>query len=113
MRWLAPVTSAALGISGVGNAPLGIASEPAGTAVLFRPHLGAHHVASRHPGTPGDRASTRALGAPNSRWRCARREAEIGLLQPLDLVAQPRGLLEFEIGRGGAHTLFEVGDDRF
>ena len=30
--------------------------------------------------------------------------------QALDLVAQARGLLEFEIGGGLAHPLLEVGD---
>jgi hypothetical protein len=33
-------------------------------------------------------------------------------LQALDLVAQPRGVLEVEIGGGLAHRLFEIGHRR-
>ena len=83
------------------------------TAVLLRPHLGAHHVARRDAGAAGLRAPARAFGAADAGRHGAGGEAEIGLLQPLDLVAQPRGFLEFEIGRGGAHALFEIGDDGF
>src|SRR5204862_7378987 len=39
-------------------------------------------------------------------------ETEFDLLQPADLVAQPGGFLEFEIGGGDAHALFHIGDDR-
>ena len=35
---------------------------------------------------------------------------ELGGAQALELVAQPRGLLEVEIGGGFAHARFEVGD---
>src|SRR5579862_9882792 len=112
MRWPPPVTSAALGTSGAGKAPLGAASEPAGTALLLGPHLGAHHVARRDAGAAALRASARAFGAADAGRNNARGETEIGLLQPLDLVAQPRGFLEFEVGGGGAHALFEIGDDR-
>ena len=36
-------------------------------------------------------------------------DGELQRLQPLDLVAEARGLLEFEIGGGVAHLLLEVG----
>src|SRR5262249_50130600 len=37
---------------------------------------------------------------------------ELGGAQALDLVTQPRGLLEVEIGRGGPHPRLKVGDHR-
>ena len=45
-------------------------------------------------------------GAEGGRAGVAVRQAEIELLQPADLVAQPRRLLEFQIGGGGAHFAF-------
>ena len=39
-------------------------------------------------------------------------DAEIEGLEAADLVAQPRRLLEFEIGRGLAHLLLQIGDGR-
>ena len=33
-------------------------------------------------------------------------------LQALEFVAQPRRGLEFQVGGGGAHLLFQIGDDR-
>ena len=39
-------------------------------------------------------------------------DAEVVFLEPADLVAQPRGFLELEVGGGLAHALLEVGDDR-
>ena len=38
--------------------------------------------------------------------------ASAAALQPLELVAQPRRFLEFQVGGGGAHLLFQIGDDR-
>ena len=38
------------------------------------------------------------------------RQAEFLLLQLADLVAQAAGLLEFEIGGGGAHAAFQLLD---
>ena len=37
-------------------------------------------------------------------------DQQFGGLEPLELVAQPRRLLEFEVGGGRAHALLEVGD---
>ena len=37
-------------------------------------------------------------------------DAEIVLLEPADLVAQPRGLLELEVGSGFPHPLLEIAD---
>src|SRR5690242_6250706 len=42
--------------------------------------------------------------------RAVLRHAEIHRLQPADLVAQPRRLLELEVGGGGAHLLLQLGD---
>ena len=39
-------------------------------------------------------------------------DAEVVFLKPADLVAQPCGVLELEVGRGLAHALLEVGDVR-
>ena len=39
-------------------------------------------------------------------------DGEFGRLQALDLVAQPRGFLEFEIGRGLAHALLHIRQHR-
>src|SRR5262249_50211642 len=41
-----------------------------------------------------------------------RRRPETDLPEPADLVTQPCRLFELEIGGGGAHALFEVGDNR-
>src|SRR5277367_3834469 len=106
MRRPPPVTSAAFGTGGVGKAPVGTAlgSAPGlspGTAFFLGPHLGAHHVARRNPGAAGNRASVRADGAPDPRRRGTCGEAEIGLLQALHLIAQPRRLLEFEVAGSG------------
>ena len=40
-------------------------------------------------------------------------DGELSLPQTLDLVTQPRGFLEVEIGGGGAHAAFEVGQHGF
>ena len=37
---------------------------------------------------------------------------QFGGAQPFDLVAQPCGLLEIEIGGGGAHARFQIGNHR-
>src|SRR5947207_11158057 len=113
MRRAAPVTSAAFGTDGVGKAPVSaVSSVPAasrsaaGTAFLpAGAHLGAHSLARRHAGA----AHRRAAAQPAL---CGIGEPELDLLEPADLVAQPGGFLEFEIGGGGAHALFHVGDDR-
>src|SRR5437762_5588190 len=113
MRRAPPVTSAAFGTGGAGKAPVSIVSSvpalsrsAAGTACLSAgPHLGAHSLARRQAGAPHRRAAAQPtlshVGKP-----------ELYLLQPADLIAQPRGFLEFEIGGGGAHALFHIGDDR-
>ena len=54
----------------------------------------------------------RPAAAPASRASGSSITASSTALQPLDLVAQPRRLLEFEVGGGRAHALFEIGDDR-
>src|SRR5947208_5320785 len=113
MRRAPPVTSAAFGTGGVGKAPVSAVSSvsarsrsAAGTAFLSAAaHLGAHRLARRQAGAAHRRAAAwLAIGAV--------RKPELDLLQPADLVAQPGGFLEFEIGGGGAHALFHVGDDR-
>ena len=115
MRRAPPVTSAACGTGGVGKPPCrspgrcgvrrghGVPCSALGAGA----HLGPHHVAGRHAGA-AQRSSGRAT--PLGRGRFG--EPEFGLFEPADLVAQPRRLLEFEVGGGGPHALFEIGDDR-
>src|SRR5690242_13843482 len=119
MRRAAPVTSAAFGIGGVWKPPC-VSPESkasrAGTAFPARTlaagaHLGPHHLARRHAGPAQCRAAPRP--APRTGVRAVRRQPEIGLFEAANLVAQARRLLEFEIGRRGAHALFEIGNDRF
>src|SRR5579883_2961643 len=69
------------------------------------PRLGLRQSLGRGAGAAGLGAALRP------RSRAIRGEAEIELLEAADLVAQPRRLLEFEIGGGGAHLLLEIGDD--
>src|SRR5438067_9078863 len=114
MRRPPPVTSAARGTGGTGKAPVTAVSllasgsrSAAGTAFLStRPHFGAHRLARRQTGAAHRRAAARPL------LRLIPRQTEIDLLEAAELVAQPRRLFEFEIGGGGAHALFHVGDDR-
>src|SRR5438094_6137377 len=103
MRRAPPVTSAARGTAGAGKAPVTAASSlpacsrsAAGTAFpSTRPYFGAHRFARRQTGAAHRRAAARTAVAVG-------RQSEIDLLQPADLIAQSRGLLEFEIGGGGA-----------
>ena len=118
MRRAAPVTSAAFGIGGVGKPPctlLGLCGVTRGHGVpcptlAAGAHLGPHHLARRHAGPAQCRAAARP--APTRRGRAIRRQPEIGLFEAADFVAQPRRFLEFEVGSGGAHVFFEIGDDR-
>src|SRR5579862_5590597 len=114
MRRAPPVTSAALGSGATGKPPC---SSPAAVSRsgmdAARPamrlgagaNLGAHQFARRHAGAAQGRAAPRPLPAISG-------QAEIGLFEPADLVAQAGRLLEFEIGGGGAHALVEIGDHR-
>ena len=108
MRLAAPVTNAAFGTAGAGNAPVCVSASGADTTLTAAAfgagaHLGAHQLAGRHAGAAQGRAAARLpVGG----------QPEIGLFEAADLVAQPRRLLEFEIGGGGAHAFFEIGDDR-
>src|SRR5438552_1158912 len=89
------------------------AALPTGTAFLASPHLGADDVARRDAGASRDRAASLSVGAPgpgSGPVRQRNREAQIGLLESADLVAQPRCLLEFEIGGRLTHALFEIRD---
>src|SRR6266852_6784076 len=106
MRRAPPVTSAAGGTAGVGKPPSSVSLSGAGTACLAAgAYLGTHHFAGRHAGAPRRRAAARpVLGL--------QRQPQFGLFEPADLVAQPGRLLEFEIGGGAAHALFQIGDDR-
>src|SRR5580765_8361366 len=110
IRRAPPVTSAAGGTGRVAKPPVnspGALGLDAGTALLAASaHLGPHHFAGRHAGAAGGRAAAR----PARRGRCG--EPQFGLFEPADLVAQPRGFLEFQLGGGAAHALFEIGDDR-
>ena len=57
------------------------------------------------PGLPSVEVARRA--------RCSAfldRQPQLVLLQPADLVAQPAGFLELEVGGGFAHALLEVAD---
>src|SRR5216683_6482673 len=117
IRCAPPVTNAAIGMGKTGKAPVGAAlgsASPAGTALLPRPHLGPGHVACRHAGASGRRSAARAVGALAAAGGPARRfdrESEIDLLEPADLIPEPRRLFEFEVGGSLAHALFEIGDD--
>src|SRR5437763_8880110 len=105
MRRAPPVTSAAWGIGATGKAP--VTSSGADTAMLGAgAHLGAHHLARRHAGAAQGRAAAHPIAAGRLD------QSELCLFEAADLVAQPRRLLEFEIGGGGPHAFFEVGDDR-
>src|SRR5205809_2746191 len=117
IRCAPPVTSAALGIGGTASAPVSSSASsasPTGTALLSGSHLGAGHVARRHPGAAGGRTAARTISPPHPDPPFAYLldgQTEIGLLEPADLVAQPRRLFEFEIGCRLAHPFFEIGDD--
>src|ERR1700741_3118684 len=119
IRCAPPVTRAALGIGATGKPPvssvLGLASSAA-TALPPRSHFGAGYLARRPTGPPRRRASMRAVRAPRL-GRFSRRQpgrkSKIDLLEPADLVPQPCCLLEFEIGGGVAHALFEIRDHCF
>src|SRR6266446_10619920 len=112
-----PVTSAAVGMGRGGSAPVSsksVSASPAGTAFLSRPHLGAGDIACRHAGAPCGRPAARAVVALSRRGRFARRldrQAEISLLEPADLIAEPRCLFEFEIRCSLTHAFLEIGDD--
>src|SRR5579872_486230 len=99
MRRAPPVTSAAFGNGGAEAAPVGSslpAGSAAGTAFLAAgPHLRPHHLARRDAGAAGGGA---AAYARRDAVRYLGRQAELDLFEPPDLVAQPRRLLEFEIG---------------
>src|SRR5437762_4571941 len=113
MRRPPPVTSAARGTAGTGKAPVTALSlllsgsrSAAGTAFLpARPHFGAHRLARRQTGAAHRRAAARPTLSPVG-------QAKLDLLEAAELVAQPGGLLEFEIGGSRAHAFFHVGDDR-
>src|SRR5689334_23076413 len=64
--------------------------------------------------TPGPQRLRRAspAGAQRRAWHRRRRQAEVQRLQPLDLVAEPRSLLELQVRGGDAHLLFQVGNRR-
>src|SRR5437763_13126832 len=113
MRRAQPVTSAARGTGGTGKAPVTAVSlltsgsgSAAGTAFLStRAHFGAHRLARRQTGAAHRRAAARPTLSRVG-------QAKLDLLEAAELVTQPSRLLEFEIGGGGAHALFHVGDDR-
>ena len=70
---------------------------------------------AREPGAPGlpparERAGPR-LDILLPRQRIVG-EDELGLAQPLDLVAQPRRLLELQVAGGVQHALLQVGHVR-
>src|SRR6516162_3860741 len=116
-RCAPPVTSAVLGIGGTGNPPVSSApgsASPTGTALLSRSHLRAGHITRRHSGASGCRTAPGILRPPRpgrSPVGQLGRKAEIDLLEPADLVAQPGRLLKFKVCGGFAHALFEIGDD--
>src|SRR5215468_7189450 len=118
IRCAPPVTNAALGIGGTAEPPVRSGS-PAGTTLpsLFpRPHLRARDIACRNAGAPCRRTASRPLGAlsPSSGTiRLPGRKTEIDLLEAPDFVAEPRRFLEFQLGSGFAHPLFEIADDGF
>ena len=114
------------GIGGGGSAPvnssassrsvLPVGSAPAGTAFLAGPHLGTRHLTRRNAGASGGRAAGGTLAAPcggavRTTRGCRHRQAEISLLEPADLVAQPCRLFEFEIGSGATHLFLEISHD--
>src|SRR6266446_6962331 len=116
IRCAPPVTNAAIGMGSAGAAPVSsipVSASPAGTAFPSRPHFGARYITGRHAGASPRRAPARAVGALGRSSGFARRlngQAEISLLQPSDLVAEPRRLFEFEIRCGLTHAFFEIGD---
>src|SRR5690349_8015576 len=84
------------------------------------PRLAFGDFLGRGAGAAADRTAAHggrrraSAGARRRRLRAERAaEAEIVFLEPLDLVAQPRRFLEFEIGGGLAHLLLEIGDHGF
>src|SRR6267143_2685560 len=117
IRCAPPVTNAAIGMGRAGTAPVSsipVSASPAGTAFLSRAHFGAGDIACRHAGASCGRPPARAVGALGRSSGFARRldrQAEISLLEPSDLIAEPRRLFEFEVGGSIAHALFEIGDD--
>src|SRR5215470_11256351 len=117
IRCAPPVTNAARGIGGTGKSPAvtgPCSASPAFTSLssfLARPHFGARHVARRDACSPRGGPSGRTVGPGRTAVQPIGRKTEINLLEPADLVAQPRRLLEFELGGGLAHALFEIGDD--
>src|SRR5712671_2970200 len=119
IRCAPPVTNAAIGTGRVGTAPVSsipVSASPAGTAFLSRPHFGAGDIACRHAGASCSRPPARAVMALVPAGGPARRldrEAEIDLLEPADLIPEPRRVFEFEVGGSLAHALFEIGDDGF
>src|SRR5437763_15176714 len=112
MRRAQPVTSAARGTGGTGKAPVTAVSlllsgslSAAGTPFLStRPHFGAHRLARRQTGAAHRRAAARPTLSRVG-------QAKLDLLEAAELVAQPGGLLEFEIGGGRAHALFHIGNN--
>src|SRR6476646_8557969 len=102
MRRAPPVTSADFGTGGIGKPPCNSAGARLSGA---GPVLGAHQLARRHAGSPQGRAAAYAAG------RGGLCQAELGLFEPTDFVAQPRRFLEFEVGRGRPHALLEIGND--
>src|SRR5437667_6427676 len=117
MRCAPPVTNAAIGTGRVGTAPVGsisVSTSPAGTAFLSRPHFGAGDIACRHAGASCSRPPARPVGALGHSGGSARRpdrQAEISLLEPSDLIAEPCRFFEFEIRSSLKHAFFEIGDD--
>src|SRR4051812_24400171 len=116
-RCAPPVTSAAVGIGGIGAAPVSStpgAASPPGTTFLSRPHLGPSDVARGHARASRSRSAARTVGPRTRAVHAARHfdgEAEINLLEPSNLVAESRRLLKFQIRGSLAHTFFEIGDD--
>ena len=66
---------------------------------------------SSRPGLRGRDCSLLIRQLHNLRGRIVH-DRQLGRAQALELVAQPRGLLEVEIGRGCAHPRFEIGQHR-
>src|SRR5690242_20602761 len=74
---------------------------------------GAAHRLGRGPGGGGglDTGSASARLVHGIARQGIVQHRELDIAQALDLVAQPRRFLEFEIGGGLAHALLHVGDD--
>src|SRR5690348_14505362 len=76
-----------------------------GAAAPLCARLHARDIAGGDAGAAGGRAAARGPAVAGG-------NLELRLLQPPNLVAEPRRFLEFEIGGGGTHALLEIRDHR-